>query len=66
MYVCIIYILNRKRNFRFVHIAVFIDYVCIVNRRQREIQDARACMVRCVPCSIRSICFTCLTYTVVK
>ena len=32
----------------------------MVNRRQREIQFARACMVRHVPCSIRSISFTCL------
>ena len=34
----------------------FIIYVCIVNRRQREIQFARTCMVRHVPCSIWSIC----------
>ena len=43
-----------------------IDYFGIVNRRQREIQFARACMVRHVPCNIRSICFTCLTDIVVK
>ena len=45
----------------------FIDYFCIVNRRQREIQFARACMVRHVPCSIWSfVLFACLTDIVVK
>ena len=44
----------------------FYDYFWIVNRRQREIQFARACMVRHVPCSIRSNCFTCLTDIDVK
>ena len=44
----------------------FIDYLYIVNHRQREIQFARACMVRHVPCSIPSICFNCPADTVVK
>ena len=44
----------------------FIDYFSMVNRRQREIQFARACMDRHVPCSIRSLSFTCLTDIVVK
>ena len=43
-----------------------IDYFLIVTSLQREIQFARACMVQHVPCSIRSICFTCLTDIVVK
>ena len=44
----------------------FYDYFGVVNRRQREIHFARACMVRLVPCSIRPICFTCLTDIDVK
>ena len=33
----------------------FIDYFCIFNPRQRQIQFAHACMVRHVSCSILSI-----------